>query len=158
MTSEAEILTGISFAAKGYWRYPQEYFRIWADELTIRPEYIGNNDVFVLEQDGVVVGYYAVVELKEDIRAARVTIGKGFWLEHMFIEPRSLRKGMGTWMFIHLRDLCRSRGISELGILADPHAGGFYEKMGCEYKGEYPSTISGRTTPFFLLKVIHEGK
>jgi hypothetical protein len=56
-------------------------------------------------------------------------------------------------MFDHLRKMSCGRGIKELGILADPNSRGFYEKMGCEYKREYPSTVKNRTTPYLQLKI-----
>jgi GNAT superfamily N-acetyltransferase len=151
--SEAGILTKISFESKGHWGYPKAFFDLWTDELTISSDDIQNNDVFVVEKEGAIVGYYSIVELTDDIDVSGIRINKGFWLEHMFIEPSSIGKGIGTKMFDHLRDRCRSRGITELGILADPNSKGFYEKMGCEYKGEYPSSIKGRTTPLLRLKL-----
>jgi GNAT superfamily N-acetyltransferase len=150
---EAEILTNISFASKGYWKYPKEYYEIWSNELTIRSDYIQNNNVFVFENDGEIIGYYSIVELKDDIEISGITINKGFWLEHMFIEPKSIGKGIGTKMFEHLQEKCISLGVHELGVLADPNSRGFYEKMGCEYKREYPSTINNRTTPYLQLKM-----
>ncbi|RJQ84641.1 MAG: GNAT family N-acetyltransferase [Desulfobacteraceae bacterium] len=60
-------------------------------------------------------------------------------------------QGIGTKLFDHLRQRCIAKGIKELGILADPNARGFYEKMGCRYQGEHPSTIMNRTTPFWQL-------
>lgn len=150
---DAEILTQISFNSKGYWGYPKEFYDIWSNELTISTDYIQKNDVFVFENEGVIIGYYSIVELKDDIELYSVRISKGFWLEHMFVEPPSIGKGIGTKMFDHLLKRCRSRGINELGILADPNSRGFYEKMGCEYKREYPSTIKNRTTPYLQLKI-----
>jgi GNAT superfamily N-acetyltransferase len=150
---EAEILTNISFSSKGYWNYPKEYYEIWSNELTISSDYIRNNDVFVYENNGKIIGYYSVVELKDDIEISGITIRKGFWLEHMFIEPRSIGKGIGTKMFEHLKEKFASCGVNALGILADPNSRGFYEKMGCEYKCEYPSTINNRTTPYLQLKM-----
>ena len=151
---EAEILTKISFESKDYWRYPIEFYDLWSNELTISSDYIQNNDVFVFENEGEIIGYYSIVELKDNIEVSGVRISKGFWLEHMFIEPRSIGKGIGTKMFEHLRKRCGLRGINELGILADPNSRGFYEKMGCEYRCEYPSTIKNRTTPFLSLKIV----
>jgi len=150
---EAAILTKISFASKRYWRYPGEFYDIWSKELTISPDYILKNDVFVVENDGVIIGYYAIVELNEDIEVSGIRISKGFWLEHMFVEPLSIGKGFGTKMFDHLRRRCTHRGINELGILADPNSRGFYEKMECEYKREHPSTIKNRTTPYLQLRI-----
>ncbi|MBW2328898.1 MAG: GNAT family N-acetyltransferase [Deltaproteobacteria bacterium] len=149
---EAEMLTNISFASKGYWHYPQDFFDIWNRELTISSEYIEENDVFVYELDGAVVGYYSIVELPEDIEVSGIKIKKGFWLEHMFIEPRHIGKGIGSRMFHHLRKRCKALEIKKLRILADPNSKGFYEKMGCQYLNEFPSTIKNRTTPYLLLR------
>lgn len=44
---EAIILTRISFASKKHWVYPQEYFTAWKNELTISPDYIEKNTLFV---------------------------------------------------------------------------------------------------------------
>ncbi len=151
---DAEVLTEIGFNSKGYWSYPKEYYEIWSPELTITPDYIKSNDVFVFENDGKIIGYYSIVELKDDLEVSGITICKGFWLEHMFIEPQSIGKGIGGEMFGHLRERCLSRSIHELNILADPNSVGFYEKMGCEYKSEYPSSIRNRTTPYLQLKVV----
>lgn len=150
--NEAEILTHISFHSKGYWNYPQEYFEIWTNELTITPTYIEKNNVYVYEIDRVIVGYYSMVELPKDIDISGIKIKRGFWLEHMFIMPLHIGKGIGSKMFHHLRKLCAERGISELGILADPNSKGFYEKMGCLNVKEYPSTITNRTTPYLVLR------
>lgn len=150
---DAERLTSLSFLAKGYWKYPQEYFEIWREELTISPAYIDQNSVFVVERDGVIVGYYSIVELKKDISISGITIDKGFWLEHMFVHPSFIGTGIGTAMCMHLKAFCRTWGIERLCVLADPHARGFYEKMGCTYLKEYPSSIIGRTTPLLQLKM-----
>lgn len=150
---EAGILTRISFDSKGYWGYPKEYFQIWADELTISAGDIQNNDVWVYEDGGRIVGYYSLVELKDDIEISGVRLPQGFWLEHMFVEPGSIGNGIGTKMFDHLQKRCRLRGIKKLSILADPNSRGFYEKMGCEYRRQYPSTIRNRTTPLLQLNI-----
>lgn len=46
---DADSLTRVSFASKGHWPYPRTYFEIWKDELTIAPDYIEKNVVFVYE-------------------------------------------------------------------------------------------------------------
>lgn len=152
---EAKILTKISFASKGYWNYPQEYFEIWKNELTISSDYIEKNNVVVFEIEGFVVGYYSIANLPEDIEISGIKIGKGYWLEHMFVEPLHIGKGIGSKMFHHLRNWCAAAGINELGILADPNSKGFYEKMGCQYVKEFPSTIRARTTPYLIFKVLN---
>ena len=149
--SDAPTLTALSFESKGYWEYPKEYFEIWKDELTITHEHIEKNDVFVWEEEIEILGYYSIAELAYDVELAGIIIENGYWLEHMFLLPVYLGRGIGTSLFDHLRKRCEKREIAELKILADPHSIGFYKKMGCKYQREYPSSISGRTTPLLSL-------
>ena len=151
--NEFKTLTAISFSSKAYWKYPAEYFDIWENELTITPKYIEANTIYVYEINGKIYGYYSIIELEENLEVSTVIIHKGFWLEHMFLLPEYIGQGIGTKMFSHIREICLSKGIHELGILADPNSKGFYEKMGCQYQDEFPSTIPDRTTPWFMLKV-----
>lgn len=150
---DAKSLTALSFKSKGYWRYPKEYFLIWKDELTIQAEYIEKNAVYITEINGDIVGYYAIIEYRENVRLLKKTVSEGFWLEHMFIHPCYIQKGLGTAMFKHLQRYCKSIAVTQLNILADPNAKGFYEKMGCTYQKEYPSNIENRTTPYFTLYI-----
>lgn len=152
-TEDSEALTTISFASKGYWKYPNEYFEIWKNELTISQDYIQGNDVFVYEDYGSIIGYYSIVNLEKDIEISGILINSGVWLEHMFIDPQYIGKGIGTKLFSHMREWCVATNIRKVGILADPNAKIFYEKMGCVYMREYPSTIRGRTTPFLQYNV-----
>jgi len=152
-TKEFQILTTISFASKMYWGYPTVYLDIWKNELTINPEYIEQNLVFVFENNSEIAGYYSIVEIKENLEVSGIEIHKGFWLEHMFLSPKNIGQGIGSKMFTHICETCLSKGIHELGILADPNAKGFYEKMGCQYQKEFPSTIPNRTTPWLVLKM-----
>jgi GNAT superfamily N-acetyltransferase len=156
--NEAQVLTNLSFESKGYWAYPKEYFDIWKSELTLTRDYIEKNDVLVFESEGVIVGYYSIIELENDLAVSGIKINKGYWLEHMFIAPGHIGQGIGTMMFDHLRKRCKEKRIPKLGILADPNARGFYEKMGCNYQGEFPSTIAGRTTPLFVLNIMGSEK
>jgi GNAT superfamily N-acetyltransferase len=149
--NDAPPLTALSFESKGYWGYPKEYFEIWKNELTITPEYIQKSDVFVWEEESKILAYYSIVKLTNDVELAGIIIEKGYWLEHMFIHPVYLGRGIGTSLFDHLRKRCEMKGIAGLKILADPHSIGFYKKMGCKYQREYPSSIPGRTTPLLSL-------
>jgi GNAT superfamily N-acetyltransferase len=151
--SEHKELTSISFASKGYWKYPKSYFDIWQNELTIDPKYIRYNTVFVYEANDMILGYYSIVEIEENLEISEVSIHKGFWLEHMFIKPQSIGQGIGRKLFEHLKQWCNFSKIEEINILADPHSKGFYEKIGCRYVKEFPSTIPNRTTPWLVYKV-----
>ena len=43
---DSDLLTEISFDAKKHWNYPDNYYDLWRDELTITKEYIHQNIVF----------------------------------------------------------------------------------------------------------------
>jgi len=150
---EHRILTEISFASKKYWDYPAHFFDIWQKELTITREYVLQNKVFVIEIEEAIVGYYSLVELENDLHISEITLKAGLWLEHMFLQPSFIGKGLGTKLFYHCMRTCGLKNISTVNILADPNAKGFYQKMGCRFTADYPSSIEGRTTPFleFLL-------
>ena len=148
--SEHVWLTGISFAAKGYWDYSNEYFDIWKDELIISAAYIEDNTVFVAVADGVVVAYYSIVQVERDFYSGETKVTKGFWLEHMFVLPEHIGKGAGKAMYAHAMQFCRDNGIDALKIFADPNAAGFYEKQGAQYMKECPSSIAGRSVSLFV--------
>ena len=143
---ESDTLTAISFGSKRYWNYPEEYYGTWQSELTITPEYLAGNDVWVYENDRQVIGYYALVLVEKEIQLSTVTLKKGHWLDHMFIVPAHIGQMVGTKLFLHLRCRCVERNLSRFDLLADPHARGFYEKMGCRYIEDVESTVVGRTT------------
>ena len=148
---EAAVLTELSFAAKRYWGYPEAYLDQWRQELTISGTYIAEYTVYLYES-GSIFGYYSVVDLVEETTVGSIVLPAGTWLEHMFVRPSAIGNGIGTTLFRHMVAVCRNQGVSRLSILADPHARGFYEKMGCRYVREYPSSIPLRTTPLLELK------
>lgn len=151
--NESEILTSISFASKRYWKYPEEYFEIWKEELTITYEYINQNQVYVAKTDGKAIGFISIVEVEEDFQAGELTIKKGYWLDHIFIHPNYIGKNVGSELVLFAKVLCRKKNIGSLNILSDPNAKGFYSKIGAEYIREVPSNIKGRTVSLYKLEI-----
>jgi GNAT superfamily N-acetyltransferase len=150
---EETILSELSFSSKSYWNYPPDYMKRWKPELTISGEYLSNNVVFVLESKNEILAYYSIVNLREPNVIGEIEIEKGTWLEHMFVRPDMIGKGLGKRLFMHMTDFCKMNSISEIKILSDPNSKGFYQKMGCKYIFEYPSTIKNRTTPYMIYKI-----
>lgn len=148
--AEHELLSTISYRSKAHWSYPEEYFRIWAKELTITPEYIERHEVYLCERQQEVAAYYSLVELSEDLLFSGARLPAGLWLDHMFVVPELLGCGIGRALFADCLARSLARGVARLNILADPHALGFYLKMGCSCHGQYPSSIPGRTTPYLV--------
>lgn len=151
--SESASLTAISYEAKRYWNYPEEYFTVWKNELTITQEYIEENMVFVAEIDNVVIGYLSIVEIRSDLQTGNIFIKRGYWLEHIFIKPEFIGKRVGTELIAFVKDLCKKKKIGSLLIFSDPNAKGFYAKVGARFVEESPSSIDGRTVPVYELVI-----
>lgn len=151
--SDFETLTEISFAAKSHWNYPENYFDIWKDELTITKEYINKNIVCKALLSDTILGFYSIVENENDLWTNEIFVKKGFWLEHIFIRPEFHKMGVGRLLIDHAKMISKSKDISNLQIFVDPFAKGFYDKIGAEFLYESNSSISGRLIPIYDLKI-----
>jgi GNAT superfamily N-acetyltransferase len=149
LPADSPVLTALSFLSKSYWHYPKEYLDIWQEELTIKGDYIARNMVYAAEAGKVTAGFYSVMEGKTGPGKENLMLNREFWLDHLFVLPRFIGKGLGSALFRHAGKICGQLGCRSLKILADPNAAGFYEKMGARYIKEWPSSIPGRTIPFF---------
>jgi len=148
---EHALLTKISFASKRYWKDPEEYFEVWKKELTITQAYIESNTVFAAETREGVVGYLSIVHVPKDFMAGQTFVQRGYWLEHLFVQPDYIRRGVGSRLMSFARVWCVQNGIDRLLIFSDPHSRGFYEHLGASYMGEMASSIPGRTVPMMEL-------
>lgn len=133
MPDESETLTALAHAAKGHWNYPQEWIDSWQLDLTLTPEFIANNEVFVAIVDERIAGCSALV-IEEHLAE----------LEHMWIYPEQMGKGVGRALFEHVAQRARASGFRELELSADPNAEPFYERMGAQRIGEIPADMFGQ--------------
>lgn len=138
---ECGALTEITFAAKAYWQYPKQYYTIWRDQLTITGHYIEENHVYLAERDNAIIGYFSVIDVRGDFCSGPVVVEKGYWLEHIFIRPGEMYKGVGSVLMEQVRQLCREQGAAFFRLFCDPYSQGFYEKHGAVLVGEVPSSV-----------------
>jgi maltose O-acetyltransferase len=151
--SDFETLTDIAFAAKRHWNYPDKYYEIWKDELTITREYIKENLVFKSIYSDIVMGFYSIVENKADLQVNEIFVKKGFWLEHIFLKPEYHKMGIGRVLIEHAKCISKNNGISNLLIFADPFAIGFYDKIGADFLYNSKSSIPDRLIPVYNLVI-----
>ena len=131
--SEADALTGLALAGKRHWGYPEPWLEAWRGLLTITPEYLAAHVVSCAEDEtGRVIGFYA---LERDGDRCR--------LEHLWLDPSLIGRGLGLQLFEHAVRAAREMGAAELLIEADPNAEGFYLHMGAERVGETVSRLTG---------------
>jgi GNAT superfamily N-acetyltransferase len=151
--TDASILTNIAFAAKRHWNYPEQYFEIWKNELTITSSYIEKNIVFNASYNHSIVGFYSIVEVESDMMAGEVLVRKGFWLEHIFVLPEFHKSGIGRILVDHAKMSAKKQRADTLWIFADPFARGFYDKMDAKYEYDTKSSIKDRMIPVYSLKI-----
>jgi N-acetylglutamate synthase-like GNAT family acetyltransferase len=131
--AEADVLTEIAHAAKRRWGYPENWIEQWQADLTITPEFIAENEMYVAMIDEEVVGCCAIA-FSEGLAE----------LEHMWIRPQHMGAGVGRALFLHVKERAAKLGIAVLEISADPNAEGFYQRMGARRIGEIQSEIDGQ--------------
>jgi GNAT superfamily N-acetyltransferase len=131
-TSDAPALTAVAHAAKRHWGYPERWIELWKDALTITPDFISNNQVYVAFVDDEIAGFSALVVTEDEV-----------WLEHLWVLPKHIGKGLGKTLFIHAAGVAATTGAKAMEIESDPYAEGFYNLMGAKRVGEVVSTIEG---------------
>ena len=124
LPAEATALSEIAFAAKQFWGYPDDWMAGWRGELTLTPDYIRTSPVWVAELGGETAGFFG-------LRRA-----DNLWhLEHLWLRPAWIGKGLGRALFAEAVRQARSAGAAELQIRSDPQAESFYLKMGAVRTG-----------------------
>ncbi len=130
---DAEILTEIALSSKRHWSYPEGWMQIWTPALTFKPQDIEEADIFVAVAQEEILGFYRLF-----FRESRSI------LEDLWIKPLFIGQEVGRALFEHALTRCRWVGADILAVESDPHAQGFYEKMGMHKVGERPSEVDGQ--------------
>jgi GNAT superfamily N-acetyltransferase len=138
--ADAPILSAIAWAAKAHWGYPASWLEQWRDQLTITAGFIAANAVFAAVGDGQITGFYGLLPIGEMMR-----------LEHLWVLPGAIGRGIGKTLFQHAVARARALGFACLTIEADPNAEGFYLRMGAVRTGALTTEIEGQPRQLPLL-------
>lgn len=139
---EASVLTQIALDAKRYWGYPEHWINYWEADLTISPEYIRDNHVYVAELDGEIRGFYALC-----------VSGEKAVLDHMWVTPASIGTGIGKELFLDAMERAAALEVRDVEITADPNAAGFYRRMGATQVGEIDAPVDGEPRKLPRMKI-----
>lgn len=139
---DAPVLTALAQAAKAQWGYPANWLAEWSEGLTITPGFIAEHPTYLALEAGVVVGFYAVVFA--DGTAS---------LEHLWVAPERMRRGIGRLLFQHARACAREAGAAGLRIVSDPNAAAFYRRCGARDVGQEPAPVAGSPRLLPVLEV-----
>ncbi|PEY32207.1 GNAT family N-acetyltransferase [Bacillus cereus] len=142
LLNEGAELSKIALESKATWGYSEEFILACKEDLTITEEYIKNNDVYVLEKQGVKIGFFSF-QCKEQIV-----------LDFLYLHPDYKGKGYGKVLWKGVVEKAVELGMKSFTIDSDPNAKGYYIKMGAKLIGETPSTVfKNRTLPLLQYDV-----
>ena len=130
---EAPTLTEIAHAAKRHWGYPENWIEQWQDDLTITPDFITTNEMYVAVNSEEIAGCCALV-MRDSLAE----------LEHMWIRPAHMGNGVGRALFNKIVARATTLDAKVMELSADPNAEGFYQRMGATRIGEVRSEIDGQ--------------
>jgi len=136
----ADRLTDLAVRSKSSWGYDSSWLTLWKDDLTIEPDYIEKHVVKVAEKGGGLIGF-AALNLQD------------LEIDHFWVEPSYMRKGVGKAVFEAIRATMKEKRISQITIVSDPNAEGFYLGMGAKRIGEVESVPPGRFLPKLTFEV-----
>ena len=107
---DAPTLTAIALIAKRHWGYPAAWMAEWEPGLRVTPEFIAANETFAAWSDDgeaeKVLGWAALV----------VADNGEAWLEHLWVQPEAMGRGVGRFLFDYA--VARARGA---GLRAPAH-------------------------------------
>jgi GNAT superfamily N-acetyltransferase len=145
--AQAEPLSRIALAAKRHWGYPERWIEAWTPILTLTPEYVAAHPTYAAVENGEPLGFYALVGPPSGEEPERAQ------LDHLWIVPAWIGRGLGRALFEHAVATARAMGIARLEIEADPNAEAFYRHMGARRTGERVGAIEGAPRVLPLLEV-----
>ena len=117
---EGERLREITAAAKGFWGYDPVRVREWAAALDLSPGRLAAACAYVAELDRRAVAWAEILP-----PAGGVCV-----LEHLWVEPALIRRGLGSLLFRFAAGRARELGATALEWEAEPNALGFYRTLG----------------------------
>lgn len=139
---EAAALTEIAFAAKRHWGYPESWIDLWRDDLTVLPQYIDDNIVYVAEKCRESIGFVAldIIDVEAEV-------------DHLWVLPAHMGKGVGRQLMHSALRYCRSTAVESVRVVSDPNARAFYAKLGAVYQREIDSNPKPRKLPLLSFQL-----
>jgi GNAT superfamily N-acetyltransferase len=106
----------------------------------MRPEFIAENTAYCAVEDDRAIGFY-VLTTEDD----------GLHLDHLWILPSAMGRGIGRALFEHATAEASRLGSNLIKIEADPNAEGFYKRMGATRVGTACGEVCGEERKLPLL-------
>lgn len=140
---EAKVLTNLTLTSKAHWGYTLEQVAEWKEELTISRNYIVINEVFVLENKNLILGFYAYLK----------KTSKTVDLDFLFVDPLHIGKGFGKLLITHFIEEMKRQNFEVVTVNSDPNAEKFYRHFEFETISQKPSSIKNRFLPVMRMNL-----
>jgi len=148
LPEEAAALSHIAVTAKAHWGYAQEQLELWGREfLMISSKYIREHHVWVACIQLVAVGFSGISIHESEAE-----------LDHLWILPAYMGQGIGAQLFLYTAKRIQEMGYPEMVFTSDPHADGFYRKLGAEKIGDYYSVLQNTTLTKFKFTAVSQAE
>lgn len=135
------VLNKISWSAKAYWGYPEEWMNLWKDDLTITKDHLNKHKVVKIKVNQQIAGFCMIILEREFAN-----------IEHLWIHPDYIGQKLGGQLLKYCLNTFVSKG-KEVRVISDPNAEGFYKKIGFQTYDQWQSKASGRFLP--MMKMIN---
>lgn len=129
---EADFLHALTRRSVFHWGYEPEFLDWEPQAIAVTREFLARAVTYVLEEDGRVLGYYALTEEGQDMQ-----------FDKLFLEPDAIGTGRGKLLWNHALATARALGVSDMTLYSDPNAAPFYRAMGAEWLGEETTSRPG---------------
>ncbi len=123
--AEPEDLNDINFLlklSKSHWGYDESFMNDFMKQFGVTEEYLKTSTVHLFFVNEKLIGFYSFS--LDDINLPQ--------LDNFFLHPNFIGYGFGRQLWQHCCASALDNNIHEFTLWADPHAEGFYLKMGCE--------------------------
>lgn len=135
----APALHALSVRSKAHWGYDDAFMRLATPALAVSASRFGEGRVHAASIGRDLAGVMVIAPPDPQGIAE---------LEHLFVEPSCMSRGVGRLLLRHAVAIARSDGARRIGILSDPQARSFYERHGARWIADLPSdAIPGRMLP-----------
>ncbi|MFC5047791.1 GNAT family N-acetyltransferase [Aquimarina hainanensis] len=141
--TDHQKLTTLTIRSKSYWNYTPAQIKKWRKDLTVSPEYILKNPVYMLYIAQELIGYYSYLAISKRIVK----------LDNIFIDSIYIRKGYGTLLMQDFISRIKQAGYQKIQLDSDPNAVNFYQHLGFIIIDRIETAIKGRFMPVMELEV-----
>jgi GNAT superfamily N-acetyltransferase len=132
---EGGRLREIAIASKLHWGYGETDVLQWVANGDFSADGLRAKEFYVADAGGVAVAFASLV-------AGEVAV-----LDDLWVEPGWIGKGVGATLFRAVAERAAELGARSLEWDAEPHAVGFYERMGARHLRDSGPSSWGRTVP-----------